>query len=312
MTEINYLSSAHITEESLLHPSIQAWKIFLKDQGRSKYTIKAFIADMNLLVNFLPPDRIIGSITTRDLENFTNWLENERGIPCSPKSLSRRITSLKSFFKWLTQNAAIPTDPAEKLVQLSVKSPLPIVLTREEVVYVLDAAEKFRLAEHPDARPYVLLKLILETGIKKGECIALTLNHLELESGSEPSIFVRYTNPRYRYKERKILVSQDWVGAFTDYEQQYQLTKEVFPWSQRRLEYILEDIGQRAGLDKHLSFDMCRWTSALQDLIAHVEGERIRQRLGISKIQWREVNMKLRSLARDQGIDLATQVEGVN
>jgi len=308
MTDKNS-TSAHISESSLLHPTIQAWKIYLRDQARSKYTIKAFIADLTLLMNFLPPDRTLGSITTKDLESFTNWLENERDVPCSPKSLSRRITSLKSFFKWLSQNAAIPSDPAEKLVQLSVKSPLPVVLTRDEIIRVLDTAEKFRLAEHPDARPFVLLDLILETGIKKGECIALNLNHLDLEGEGGPSIYVRYTNPRYRYKERKISVSPELVDAFTDYQAQYQLTKEVFPWSQRRLEYILEDIGQRAGLSKHLSFDMCRWTSALQDLVNHVDGERIRQRLGISKIQWREVYMKLRSLAFEQGIDLEAQAK---
>ncbi len=308
MTDKNS-TSAHISESSLLQPTIQAWKIYLRDQARSKYTIKAFIADLTLLMNFLPPDRTLGSITTKDLESFTNWLENERDVPCSPKSLSRRITSLKSFFKWLSQNAAIPSDPAEKLVQLSVKSPLPVVLTRDEIIRVLDTAEKFRLAEHPDARPFVLLDLILETGIKKGECIALNLNHLDLEGEGGPSIYVRYTNPRYRYKERKISVSPEWVDAFTDYQAQYQLTKEVFPWSQRRLEYILEDIGQRAGLSKHLSFDMCRWTSALQDLVNHVDGERIRQRLGISKIQWREVYMKLRSLAFEQGIDLEAQAK---
>ncbi len=308
MTDKNS-TSAHISESSLLQPTIQAWKIYLRDQARSKYTIKAFIADLTLLMNFLPPDRTLGSITTKDLESFTNWLENERDVPCSPKSLSRRITSLKSFFKWLSQNAAIPSDPAEKLVQLSVKSPLPVVLTRDEIIRVLDTAEKFRLAEHPDARPFVLLDLILETGIKKGECIALNLNHLDLEGEGGPSIYVRYTNPRYRYKERKISVSPELVDAFTDYQAQYQLTKEVFPWSQRRLEYILEDIGQRAGLSKHLSFDMCRWTSALQDLVNHVDGERIRQRLGISKIQWREVYMKLRSLAFEQGIDLEAQAK---
>jgi hypothetical protein len=31
------------------------------------------------------------------------------------------------------------------------------------------------------------------------------------------------------------------------------------------LEYLLEDIGKEAGLNKHLSFDMCRWTCALDN-----------------------------------------------
>ena len=310
MTNNPYSPSSHISEDSLLQPTIQAWKIYLKDQARSKYTIKAFVADLNLLLAFLPPDRTIGSVTTKDLENFTTWLEKERGVPCSPKSLSRRITSVKSFFKWLTQYAAIPTDPAEKLVQFSVRSPLPAALTSEEIERVIAAANKFRYAEHPDARPYALLKLLLETGIKKGECIALTLNHLDLDSDNQHAIFVRYTNPRYRYKERKIPVSNEWIAVFEEYQAQYQLTKELFPWSQRRLEYILEDIGNMAQIDNHLSFLMCRWTSALQDLVNGVEDDHIRQKLGISKIQWREVQTKLRTLAQEQGIDLLNETEG--
>lgn len=304
MVDNNYASPAHISEDSLLQPTIQAWKIFLKDQGRSKYTIKAFVADLALLESYVAPDKTIGTITTKDLEGFTVWLEKERGIPCSPKSLSRRITSVKSFFRWLHQNAAIPADPADKLVQLSVKSPLPVVLTGPELARVMEVVEKIRMSENPDARPYVLLNLILQTAIKKGECIALTLNHLDLESPNGPSIFVRYTNPRYRYKERNIKVSDEWVEAYNEYNKQYQLTKELFPWSPRRLEYILEDIGEAAGLEKHLSFDMCRWTSVLRDLIGFTEPEIIRQKLGISKIQWREIHMKLRSLAFEQGVNL--------
>jgi integrase/recombinase XerD len=71
----------------------------------------------------------------------------------------------------------------------------------------------------------------------------------------------------------------------------------LLPWSPRRLEYLLEDIGKDAGLPKHLSFDMCRWTCALQDYLNNVEPEKIRQKLGISKIQWREIHLKLRQLA---------------
>jgi integrase/recombinase XerD len=42
---------------------------------------------------------------------------------------------------------------------------------------------------------------------------------------------------------------------------------------------------------------MCRWTSALSDWQSGMEPEKIRQKLGISKIQWREVRMKLRRLS---------------
>ncbi|MFH1446227.1 MAG: site-specific integrase [Chloroflexota bacterium] len=306
MSEKEYAPTAHITETTLLQPTVQAWKYYLRDQGRSKHTVKAFIADLNILESFLAPDKTIGAITTKDLENFTEWLENERDAPCSPKSLARRITSMKSFFRWLNQNAVILVNPAEKLVQRSVTSPLPTVLSDPEIQLALKAADEFQRGDTHDTRPFTLLSLILETGIKKGECLGLNLNHLDLYSPEGPFIFVRYTNPRYRYKERKILVSDKWVDAFREYEIQYQLTNDIFPWSPRLLEYVLEDIGKAAGLDKHISFDMCRWTSALQDLLNGIEGDKIRQKLGISKIQWREVHLKLRKLAQGQGFDLDT------
>jgi len=295
---------AHLTERTLLQPAIQAWKFYLKDQGRSPYTVKAFIADLNLLDTFLPADKTIGEINLEDLQNFTDWLENDRGVPCSPKSLSRRVTSVKSFFRWLQNGGVVLVDPADKLVQRSVSSPLPTVLTHPEVKSALKTAESFREAQDPDARPYTLLKLLLETAIKKGECRNIGLNHLSVEDPENAYVFIRYTNPRYRYKERKIPVSKDWIDSFNEYVNQYQPEERLFPWTARRLEYILEDITEAAGFEKRISFDMCRWTSVLTDLIEGVEPDKIRQKLGVSKIQFREVRRKLRKLALQQGYDL--------
>jgi len=143
----------------------------------------------------------------------------------------------------------------------------------------------------------VLFGLILETGIKKGECLAIDINHLDLAKPDEAFVFVRYTNPANRFKERKIALSADWVEAYKEYQQQYRLVDKLFPWSPRRLEYILEDLGEAAGLSKHVSFDMCRWTCALMDYRSGMDAEKIRQKLGISKIQWREIYMKVKELS---------------
>ncbi|MDY6847277.1 MAG: tyrosine-type recombinase/integrase, partial [Chloroflexota bacterium] len=256
------------------------------------------------LDTFLPPDQTLGEISLKDLENFTHWLENDRGVPCSPKSLSRRITSLKSFFRWLQNSAVLLVDPADKLVQRSVSSPLPDVLSPEEIEKSLAVARDLREAEQADARPYTLIKLLLETAIKKGECRNIVLNHLSLEDPEKAYVFIRYTNPRYRYKERKIPLSKDWVESFNEYANQYEPEERLFPWTPRRLEYILEDLTEAAGLEKRISFDMCRWTSVLQDLVDGVEPEKIRQKLGVSKIQFREVRQKLRKLALQQGFTI--------
>ena len=290
-------ASAHITSQSLLAPTIEAWRYYLDDQGASPHTIKAFTADLRLLTDYLPPDRTLGSITTQELIAFVDWLQTGRGVPCSPKTLARRITSIKAFFRWLHQHGILLADPAEKVPQKSVLSPLPEVLTVEEVEAVLKAAQAQRASPKPDARTYALVSLLLDTGIKKGECLTLTPESIDLETADGPQLFVRYASPQNRYKERKIALSASWLEAFQEYKSQYELRERLFPWSPRRLEYLLEDLGEEAGLTKHLSFDMCRWTCALSDWQSGVEHNKIRQKLGISKVQWREVSMKLERLA---------------
>jgi len=293
--------AASITPRTTLIPAINTWRIYLDDQGNSPHTVKAFTADVNLLATYLPPDRQLGSITTTDLNNFLGWMQKGRGVPCSPKTLARRITSLKAFFRWLHKYGVLLVDPGERVVQQSVISPLPTVLTPNEVQAVLKVAREFWKTPPGDTRYFALLDLLLSTGIKKSETIALRLNHVDLEAPNGPLLFVRYASPQHRYKERKIPLPESWVQVYPEYQARYHLTDQLFPWSQRRLEYLLEDLSVQAGLSKHLSFEMCRWTCALSDWKSSMEPDKIRQKLGLSKIQWREIQMKLRSLNRLSG-----------
>jgi len=288
--------SAHISSKTLLPPSINGWEMFMIDQGRSPNTVKAFLSDVRLLTQFLSPDQSIGSIKTDDLNRFFAWMEKERGIPCSPKTLSRRITSVKSFFRWLHQYGTLTLDPAEKVLQRSAISPLPQVLTDDEYEAVLLAADRQRREKKPDARSFTLVYLILTTGIKKSECLGIHLNHIDLDPKNGPYVFIRYASPANRYKERKIVLDEDWITAYNEYLTQYKPVDQVFAWSPRRLEYLLEDLGAEASLTKHLSFDMCRWTCAVRDYQAGLEPDTIRQKLGVSKIQWRELFIKIKQL----------------
>ena len=300
--------TSHLTQNTSLVSAINSWEMFLADQGRSPNTIKAFLSDVHLLTSFLPEGIALGKVTTKDLNRFFEWMEKERGVPCSPKTLARRITSVKSLFRWLHQYGVLTVDPADKVAQRSAISPLPTVLTPKEYDEVLLAADRHRRAEKPDARPYTLVYLLLTTGIKKSETLGILLEHLELDAPNGPRVFIKYPTPANRYKERRLVLPEDWVPACEEYLAQYQRTtpqngimdnpkEKLFPWSPRRLEYLLEDIGNEAGLTKHLSFDMCRWTCALNDYRAGEEPDRIRQKLGVSKIQWRELFIKLKQLA---------------
>lgn len=289
--------TSHLTQNTSLTSAINSWEMFLTDQGRSPNTIKAFLSDVRLLTTFLPNGVSVGKVTTKDLNRYFEWMEKERDVPCSPKTLARRITSVKSLFRWLHQYGVLTVDPADKVAQRSAISPLPTVLTSKEYDEVLLAADRHRRATKPDARPYALVYLLLATGIKKSETLGLLLEHIELDAPNGPQIFIKYPSPANRYKERKLALPEDWIPVYEEYLTQYSPEEKLFPWSPRRLEYLLEDISNEAGLTKHLSFDMCRWTCALNDYQAGEEPDKIRQKLGVSKIQWRELFIKLKQLA---------------
>lgn len=292
--------TSHLDQNTTIAAAINAWEMYLADQGRSPNTIKAFRSDVRLLVNFLPDDTTLSKVTTKELARFFEWMENEREVACSPKTLARRITSVKSLFRWLHQFGAMVVDPAEKIAQRSVISPVPMVLTREEYERALLAADRRRRAAKPDARLYTLAYLLLSTGVKKSETLGIEIEHLELDAPGEPRVFIKYASPANRYKERKITLPQDWLPAYEEYLAQYKPETKLFPWSPRRLEYLLEDLSAEAGLTKRISFDMCRWTCALNDYRAGMEPDAIRQKLGVSKIQWRELFNKLRILAEKE------------
>jgi len=290
--------SAHINPRITLPPALQAWEIYLADQGSSPHTITAFMGDLRLLASYLPPDRQVGEINLADLNNFLRWMQHERDVPCSPKTLARRITSLKSFFRWLHEGGAIPSNPSEKVVQKSVRSPLPDILNQDEIDSILETAQRYQIQSDPDLRSYLLFKLLLETGIKKGECLSLSPNHIQINAPEGPIVFIRYASPKNRYKERKLTLSEEWINAYLEYRTHHSLVDRLFPWSARMLEYVLEDLGKDAGIGKRVSFSMCRWTAAILDWNSGIEPNKIRQKLGISEVQWREVSRKLHTLSR--------------
>lgn len=295
-----------ITPDASIQAALGRFEVHMRNEGFALNTVKAFASDIRLLGKYLGIGQPISEISTQNLNDFLNWLVYERGIPCSPKSYARRVTTLKVFFKWLHETHILPSDPATAVIQHSVKSPLPIVPSEAELEKALAVTEAWR---HPgsqgkgDARPHLLLTLLLQTGIKKSEAMNMVPNHVDRSNLQQPMLFIRYANPRLRYKERKLYLEPEWLDVLDEYLEQYQPPDTLFTCTPRNLEYILRDVGDEAVLERGLlSFENLRWASALRDFRTGVEQDDIRQKLGLSKITWRETKSKLEKLlAKETG-----------
>ena len=290
-------NKTRLNAHTSLANAVDAYHDHIAGSELSPHTVKSFIYDLNILIEFAGATRPIGQIAQRDLQNFMDWLVNGRGVPCNPKSLSRRLVTLMAFFRWLGDSGIIDDDPAAPIAHKPVSTPLPDILTDTQVDDVLAAASQLRHQEKPDARPYVLILLLLKTGIKKSECMAITLEHIDLSDTEEPALWIRYTDPRYHHKERKLRLDPKWSRALQEYRNQYRVEQALFSCTSRTLEYALADVGQLANLPKPLSFEMLRWTCAVRDRRAGMKEETLRHKLGLSEITWYESWPKIEKLS---------------
>lgn len=285
-------SAAPLTEPGELsaHSTLAAASLAFQNEiirrGLSQHTLKAFMLDLKLFARYIGADRKIGSITSREIGNYLHWLKHERDVPCSPKSLERRLTTLKVFFDWLTQSQIIAADPAAPIAHERAIDPLPRILFDDQITKLLNTARQLMNAERPDARPYLLTSLLLHTGIKKSECAGILLEHIDLSDPQAPSLWIRYGNPRYARKERRLTLPKDFADTLAAYRAQYHPRQRLFECTMRNLEYVLTNAGKAAGLSEGVSFEGLRMTAAVHDYKAGMPPEAMRKKYGLSEITW--------------------------
>ncbi len=279
--------------------TITLFQDYLLKEGKSEHTVKAFTSDLQLLAENTGDDTPLGEYTTSKLNAFLDWLEFERGVPCSRKSYARRVTTIKVYFKWLHSLNVIPHDPAKPVLQRSGPAPLATILAPDQVQEALAFARHLGRGEKPDARPEMLFRLVLDTGIKKGETVSLTREHINRDDPQNPVLIVKHKMKNV-YKERTIALDPDWLDVFDTYMAQYNLHDTLFNCTARNLEYVLEDISTGAGLPVKISFEMLRWTCGVRDFRAGDDPEKIRDKLGLSDTSWIETFGKIKKLADQQ------------
>ena len=303
--ELFETSDTPAAESSALRPSsslataLGAFESYMETRGFTENTQQAFRLDVELLLEYLGAGTALSKIGTANLKAFLTWMEESRDVPCSPKTLERRITTLKVFFGWLTAEELFDRDPSAPLIHHSVSAPLPDILNDTELQAVLTATRAMRQGdeEHDaDSRPHLLVTLLLHTGIKKGESVRIALNHIDLTDREHPALWIRYQQANRRHKERRIALPTWWPNVLATYQQEYEPRKLLFPWTARNLEYVLAKVAERAKIPR-LSFEMLRWTCAVRDKMEGLEADQLRRKLGLAQISWYEVESKLELLA---------------
>jgi len=156
------------------------FKDFLREKGHSTSTIVAYSKDIEQLVDFLTGlGRVnVGEITKEDLEAFLAKMVKEG---YTPKSISRKINSTRTFYRFMKLNQMVVEDPSLLVAHPKYQLAPPRILTPTEYRALRDAARN-------DPRMSAIIELLLQTGIRIGELTALMLSDIQKESLHVPSI----------------------------------------------------------------------------------------------------------------------------
>jgi integrase/recombinase XerD len=288
-----------LTAESSLSAAASKFDVHLTQVGKTENTRRGFQSDLRLLGRWLGPDHRLNAITTADLNRFLTWMLQHRGRPCSDKTYARRVTTLKVFFAWLVDIEILTHDPAHVLTHRASSSSLPLVLNDAQVIGLLEAAAD-RESARSDPRPALLVRLLLDTAMKKGELARLHVSDLAWDE-DPPTLLVRYDDGRWKSKERRIEFSPVVRRLLSLYRSRYGPQDRLFECTPRNLEYVLTDLREAADLPDGTCFETLRWTSALRSYRAGVDHERLREKLGLSPITWSETRRRLALLATGAG-----------
>jgi site-specific recombinase XerD len=144
---------------------------FLKNNRRASATILAYGKDINQIIDFLSQKAKLQAddITQADLEAFLSKLSREG---YTPKSVSRKINSIKTFFKYLKDQQFVGANPAILISHPKFEAKPPRVLSKMEYRALRDACRH-------DIRMSAVVETLLQTGIRIGELAALKVENIQ-------------------------------------------------------------------------------------------------------------------------------------
>ena len=153
------------------------------ERGLSRNTLEAYRSDLQQYGAFLGRrDQDPLEVSPLDLAAFVSELADghDGKAPVAPATLQRKIACLRSFYRHLRREQIIEHDPTSELRPPRSRGRLPKVLTRDEVIRLLEQPRGIT----PGAlRDRALLETMYACGLRASEAIGLELTELDLDVG---------------------------------------------------------------------------------------------------------------------------------
>lgn len=252
-------------------------------------TIKAYRIDLTQFAATVTVTDI-SAITPEALKSHIASLH----LTYKPKTVKRKIASLKAFFTHLEENDILSTNPFSRIhtkfrepIQLPKTIPLNTIERLLTTIYSYHRTAKTDYSRRSSLQAIAVIELLFATGIRISELCSIRIEDIDLINASLK------INGKGK-KERLLHIGNSaCIEALSDYHREFgseiSASGLFFPISDQVVRRMIRKYSKLAGIEKHITPHMFRHTFATSLLEADVDIRYIQEFLGHSSIAITEI-----------------------
>lgn len=262
-------------------------RYLLIDKGYSNNTIDSYRIDLEKFLEF-NASKDINQINNNDLKDYVKYLKK---LGLNEKSISRNVSCLKSFYKFLIIEKYVINNPSDSIFMPKTRKNLPNILSEEEIIKLLD----INLTDAFSYRNKAMLELMYATGLRVSELVDLKIQDIDLSQdivrtigkGSKERIipigdFAKYYLEKYIMEYRSSMLKRNNTEYLFLNNHGNKMTRQGFF-------KIVKKIAKEKGIDKVLSPHTIRHSFASHLLKYGADLRTIQELLGHSDISTTQI-----------------------
>lgn len=286
------LTNTGIIGASVLRRYIQYLRL---ERSYTDNTLDAYLKDLQKLLNYYADEGIdFRTVTLAELDRFACIL---RELGVQPRSVARILSGVRSFYRFLSLEGEVETDPTELLESPKIGKHLPEVLSLQEIDDIEAAIDQ---SKPEGVRDVAIIEVLFSCGLRISELVSLKISELYLEDG-----YLR-VHGKGR-KERLVPIGntaiqrlREWFVVRQNYPAKPGEEDYVFISLRRRkhlsrisLFVYIKEYATRAGIRKNISPHTFRHSFATQLLEGGANLRAIQAMLGHEDISTTEIYMHI-------------------
>ena len=148
------------------------------EKNYSKHTLKSYQGDLRDFFDYCTQKMSLDQLSLISHFHIRSWLADLAALKLQHTSINRKISCLKSYFKYLKANSLISNNPMKKIVSPKNKRSLPKFITVDDLNTVLEQNDADSQGEYHLKLGNFAVRLLYETGMRSNELMQLHIQDI--------------------------------------------------------------------------------------------------------------------------------------